>query len=409
MSSRTNALVFLIACGALPALPARELTPAWIELGPSGQVLARVVVNSPDACPVLQADRRPLPMQLRSPVPAGFLPACEALVPPKTHSLTLAGKPLRLPKTPRRVAVLGDTGCRVKGNQIQNCGDPAVWPFRAVAARIAAESPDLIIHVGDYLYRESPCPDPSRGCAGPNGDNWPAWKADFFEPAGAALSAAPWAFSRGNHEDCRRSWRGWFYYLDPRPFSNACAAYSEPYIAQSGGLRLGMLDSASVLEDGAGRSQVERYAAQLRSFSGQVSWIADHHPFWAFKSGVPGGGAVISRPLAGAWESAKPDGVRLILSGHVHLFEFLAFEHGRPAQLVAGDSGTALAKSLAPDFSGATVGGAAVESGKSRQEFGYTVLRRRGKGWTLTLRNSEAKDLVTCKLPEHGPAGCKVR
>ena len=179
----------------------------------------------------------------------------------------------------------------------------------------------------------------------------------------------------------RRSWRGWFYYLDPRLFSNACAAYSEPYIAQSGGLRLGMLDSASVLEDGTGRSQVERYAAQLRSFSGQVSWIADHHPFWAFKSGVPGGGAVISRPLAGAWESAKPGGVRLILSGHVHLFEFLAFEHGRPAQLVAGDSGTALAKSLAPDFSGATVGGAAVESGKSRQEFGYTVLRRRGKGW----------------------------
>ncbi|HSM76476.1 MAG TPA: metallophosphoesterase [Bryobacteraceae bacterium] len=226
MSSRTNALVFLIACGALPALPARERTPAWIELGPSGQVLARVVVNSPDACPVLQADRRPLPMQLRSPVPDGFLPACEALVPPKTHSLTLAGKPLRLPKTPRRVAVLGDTGCRVKGNQIQNCGDPAVWPFRAVAARIAAESPDLIIHVGDYLYRESPCPDPSRGCAGPSGDNWPAWKADFFEPAAAALSAAPWAFSRGNHEDCRRSWRGWFYYLDPRPFSNACATYT---------------------------------------------------------------------------------------------------------------------------------------------------------------------------------------
>ena len=170
-----------------------------------------------------------------------------------------------------------------------------------------------------------------------------------------------------------------------------------------------MLDSASVLEDGTGRSQVERYAAQLRSFSGQVSWIADHHPFWAFKSGVPGSGAVISRPLAGAWESAKPDGVRLILSGHVHLFEFLAFERGRPAQLVAGDSGTALAKNLAPDFSGAIVGGAAVESGKSRQEFGYTVLRRRGKGWTLTLRNSEAKDLVTCKLPEHGIAGCEAR
>ena len=45
-----------------------------------------------------------------------------------------------------------------------------------------------MIHVGDYIYREDPCPAGDEGCAGsPYGDNWPTWEADFFEPAGAAL------------------------------------------------------------------------------------------------------------------------------------------------------------------------------------------------------------------------------
>jgi hypothetical protein len=44
--------------------------------------------------------------------------------------------------------------------------------------------------------------------ATPVGDNWDAWNADFFTPAAQLLTAAPWVFSRGNHEDCGRSWRG---------------------------------------------------------------------------------------------------------------------------------------------------------------------------------------------------------
>ena len=50
----------------------------------------------------------------------------------------------------------------------------------------------LIIHVGDYLYRESACPPRDSGCArSPHGDDWPTWKADFFAPAAPALLAAP--------------------------------------------------------------------------------------------------------------------------------------------------------------------------------------------------------------------------
>ena len=74
---------------------------------------------------------------------------------------------------PQRILVVGDTGCRIKGASLQACNDPMQWPFLAVSQAAAGLKPDLIIHVGDYLYRESPCPAGNAGCAGsPWGDNW---------------------------------------------------------------------------------------------------------------------------------------------------------------------------------------------------------------------------------------------
>ena len=104
------------------------------------------------------------------------------------------------------------------------------WPFASVAASAADWDPDLIIHVGDYLYRESPCPADNAGCAGsPYGDTWATWNADFFEPAAPLLDAAPWILVRGNHEDCSREGTGWFRYLDPMPMPRSCEPYTEPY------------------------------------------------------------------------------------------------------------------------------------------------------------------------------------
>ncbi len=188
-------------------LSARNLTPAWVELGPDGRNVARIVVETGDACPSLTADGRALPMQRREPVPEGFQPACEAAIPANTKSLKLGEQNLKLPASPASVVVFGDTGCRINDKQLQNCSDPMAWPFLHNTRTIAKEKPDLIVHVGDYLYREVECPDASRGCTGPHGDNWPAWNADFFaRPAAPALAAAAVAvFTRGNlHESCAR-------------------------------------------------------------------------------------------------------------------------------------------------------------------------------------------------------------
>ena len=72
-----------------------------------------------------------------------------------------------LPKAePQRIVVLGDSGCRMKkaDNAWQACGDAAAWPFETVANAAAEFKPDLVMHVGDYHYRENACPADVAGC-----------------------------------------------------------------------------------------------------------------------------------------------------------------------------------------------------------------------------------------------------
>ena len=118
-----------------------------------------------------------------------------------------------------------------QGRHLQACNDPAAWPFPPVARAAAALKPDLVIHVGDYLYRENPCPAGNAGCAGsPWGDNWTTWNADFFDPAAPLLAAAPIVLVRGNHEDCARAGPGWLRLQGPlayrsrRALPDPCAA-----------------------------------------------------------------------------------------------------------------------------------------------------------------------------------------
>lgn len=395
-------MIHSLAASAFAAVSmAESLTPVWVELGPAKQVLARVVIRSGSACPALEADGKPLAMKLRSPVPENFEPACEALVPANTRKLRAGSRKLRLPTSHKTVVAIGDTGCRVKDTRIQECADPEKWPFGLVSSQIAKARPDLIVHVGDYLYREDVCPDTSKGCSGPHGDNWATWQADFFAPGAAALEAAPWAFSRGNHETCDRSWRGWFYYLDPRPFTGVCSVYSAPYVATSGNLRIGMLDSSATAVK-IDTAQVDQFASQLATFAGQADWVADHHPFWFY-----GDAGVGTTPaLAAAWSRASLSGVRFLLSGHLHLFQFLGFTTTLPNQLIAGDGGTALSQSVKSDFAGAMLDGVAVQSGKSEHMFGFTTLRRARHRWNLSLKSSDAKTLVACRVFDDRPASC---
>ena len=201
---------------------------AWVQLGPSGIAITRAIVLAPSpnespSCPFIellwrgvkiteQMSVRAKPYYAPSEGTATSFQAlvCEFPIPTGTTFVSVGGTALPLPKpNPQTIVVIGDTGCRITAWMQQACNEPNRWPFATVAAEAAALTPDLVIHVGDYHYRHTPCPSGGQGCEGsPYGYNWASWDADFFRPAAPLLAQAPWVFIRGNHEMCGRASHG---------------------------------------------------------------------------------------------------------------------------------------------------------------------------------------------------------
>jgi len=378
---------------------------AWLQYGPAGALYARAIAAD-GACPTLTLDAAARPMAERAPATADFPLVCEATVPAGTAIAAVDGQPLPLPRTPRRVVVFGDGGCRLASFEVQACDDPAAWPLARVAESAAAWQPDLVIHVGDYVYRFAPCPAGNAGCAGsPWGDNWGGWNADVFRPLAPLLRAAPWVFVRGNHELCDEGGHGWFRFLDPRPWTATCVDYTEPYAVPLGDLQLVVLDSADANDYTAAPEQVAVYRSQLdavRALATGNAWLLTHRPIWAV--GHEGEEAGVEElfynnpTLQAALGDGSLPGVGLVQSGHLHLFEALSFGSERPPQLVVGTGGTALDPPISTPLAGLEVAGGTVSSGTSVDHWGYLAMEPAGDGWSATLRDPDGGTLAACVL-----------
>lgn len=379
---------------------------AWVEMVGGGREL-RAVTHA-NGCPAATVDGTARPMRLRAARDAAFeVGVCALALQPSDRVAEVAGERIVLPPvTPRRIVILGDTGCRVKGSTVQACDNPKAWPFPQVAAHAAARRPDLIIHVGDYLYRESPCPEGDRHCAGsPHGDTWAAWTADFFAPAGPLLTAAPWVFARGNHESCARAGQGWFRLLDAAPEPPTCPAESAPFAVDIGGTSLVLLDSADtddreVKNDKAFRAQ---YEAGLKLADGPV-WIVTHRPVWAevpaARLGPLGQVEVgLNRSEQVALHGEDLSRVDLVLSGHIHEFEALDFGSARPPQLVVGTGGDVTEDAATPKIERKTVGLDGLDA-KLLQfaRFGYLLLDRTDTGWAGRFYDADDRLTATCDI-----------
>ena len=224
--------------------PAAAKPIAWVQMV-AGGAEARLVTPAP-ACPAILVDGAARPMRQRA-GPTETYPnrVCAAALPAGVRRVVVEGMALPIPRArPRRLVILGDSGCRLAGLVVQHCNDPGGWPFARIAALAAAKRPDLVIHVGDYYYRETPCPTGDAACAGsPYGDRWATWQAEVFDPAAPLLAAAPWVFARGNHESCQRGAPGWFRLLDADPKPRTCPAQSDTFAVDVAGARLFIVDS----------------------------------------------------------------------------------------------------------------------------------------------------------------------
>jgi hypothetical protein len=380
------------------------LPPAWLEFAPDGVLLARVIVDG--ACPAVHFDDIESAMTQRATASTDFpVVACEAVVPFGAAAATIRDQVLPLPDGPvERIAVIGDAGCRLSDwdKKYQACNDPQAWPFAQVARSVAAWQPDLIIHVGDFLYRESACPDGNVGCAGsPHGDNWPTWNADFFAPVSPLLGAAPWLFMRGNHETCDRNPEGWFAYLDPHPWQAACQQYTEPYVTTVRGLEIAVIDSAEAADTTVKPGEEEEYARQFQHLAGIAppgSWLVTHRPFRGLLEGDRGEIEVQNAAYEAATGGTLDADYGLILSGHIHLAEALAFagESGRPPQLIAGNSGTALDQPLTGTPTAAQLGDPELTEAETFSAFGYMTMEPAASGWLAIQRDVNGDPVVGC-------------
>ncbi len=394
-----------------PAAQAR-IFAQWVELGSDGTSSVRAVTD--DICPQVIFDGIPAAMTVRAEPgqkienvkPAAFpVRSCEKTVPQGAVAATLDGHVLPLARpNPQRILVFGDTGCRLDRNVLQDCDDPAAWPFPRIAAAAAKARPDLVIHVGDYHYREAPCPAERSGCArSPWGYGFDAWNADFFEPAAPLLAAAPWIMVRGNHEDCGRAGEGWIRFLDRLPVTATCRDLTGIFVARLGDLGIVVADGARA-DDPNGdmgplanllRGQLAEVAAKVPA----EAWFVSHRPLNSMR-GASGGLAneVDNKVQELAFGTIMPPGVRMTVAGHIHFFQAVDFAGSRPPQLVVGTGGDNLVKVPPLSVIGADINGRRVANSVTYSGFAYMVWDRSGNSWIGTLFDVDGKALSHCRL-----------
>ena len=444
--------VFMLAACTTPPAPrdagfAAGALYTFVVLSAEGAPMARAITSAA-TCPTIELDGvaramtvRALPgtMSLRPTVspPSASKPSafpvltCEAAIPAGVARAAVDGRMLPLPRaTPRAIVVLGDSGCRMAdaGPMFQDCNDPVQWPFATIASTAAASAPDLVIHVGDYHYRENACPPANAGCAGsPWGYGWDVWEADFFAPAAKLLAAAPWIVVRGNHESCARAGQGWWRFLDPRPLAarqdcndatdDAIGDFSEPYavpLAPGSDTQFIVFDSSrvGVTPLRPGNVMYENYRVQFERAFALASrrpdtFFMDHHPVLAFApnpstpaSPYPGNAGLQSVLQALEPLTLFPSSINALISGHVHLFQVVGFSTPHPPQFVSGIGGdwvdTRLPLPLPANLAPAP--GAIVSSIAATNRFGFMTMQRAAARWTMTARDLTGAVMATCTL-----------
>jgi Calcineurin-like phosphoesterase len=403
MIPRRALLAFALLLGALALTGSAAATVAWVQMVAGGAEIR--LVTSAAACPTAKVDGAERPTRERAgPGEAFANRVCATRLRAGDRRVLVDGRALPAPRPrPQRLVILGDSGCRLKGAYVQNCRDPSGWPFARIAGLAAARKPDLVIHVGDYYYRETPCPAGNAGCAGsPYGDRWATWKAELFDPAAPLLAAAPWVFARGNHEDCKRGAAGWFRQLDAAPTVKTCPADSDTFAVDLGGPTLFVVDSNDTEDLIAPADKVASFAARL----GPVrpgpagAWIVTHRPFWdSSRLGDLVADGRVNATERAAVKARDLTGVNLLLSGHVHNFTSVSFGAPRPPQLVVGTGGDTLDLDDAPPpASGdARVDGLPAEI-FTMGRFGYFVFDRRGGDWVGQFYDLHDQVAADCRL-----------
>ena len=103
-------------------------------------------------------------------------------------------------------------------------------------------------------------------------------------------------------------------------------------------------------------------------------------------------------PVQAASRNSLPPGVRLVLTGHIHLAEVLGFAGDWPPQIVAGISGTLLLPEITAPLVGMDVAGETLATATTLARHGFFTFVPRPRGWAATIRDVDGKPIARCRL-----------
>ncbi|MFM6929632.1 MAG: metallophosphoesterase [Bdellovibrio sp.] len=404
---RSNVLIF--AAGAvLSACASKPVT--YVGLADSETSFVRTLhTKEIKKCPEIQTYQGAIPLRVQMNLEKfDTAYVCEASLPLGTTKVGRDDDAITVPTDLSRVVIMGDTGCRVKGDYLQKCDDEKEWPFSRIVHSVEKEDADLVIHVGDYHYRET-CTDPVK-CApykGLVGYGYKPWEADFFGPAAPLLRTKPFIFGRGNHEDCHRAHEGFSKTLTPLG-EKACVEAQETRYTNIGNILVVNFDNGSLSDKALGPKDPElkelrvRYRKMIQAINSrpeQEVWLITHKPIWGLApvwNGPPGTIPINVNMQLVVKEMPLPKKVKFVFGGHIHNFQIAQGDH--PLQLVVGESGTALdyfneeTRKLIP--SGFKV---------FPSDHGYLVMEKDGEGkWIGLIKSFDGKTDFTCQMEEDG-------
>ena len=437
---------------------------------------ARAVISTGLACPQLTVTTtkgRKINRKMKMRVPgattgAAFasLRACQADLPTPREGIRVARVggmtvPAKLPKTFSKIAMVGDTGCRIDDDEdpedidVQDCSktagvDPAdYWPLAVNSRSIAKEKPDMTVFTGDFYYREDPCPvgfELRCGGSPPPIDGYQfndtdyGWLADVFVPMAPVLQAAPILAVRGNHEQCDRGGNGWYLFFEVSSSSSpaACAPaviggptrpdiapswYFDAPIRKGRTLRIVAVDSAygrnfDITDWVTTQRLAYESAAEFsRPVKGRESWLLTHRPMFGIEpveEAVPGllQWTSVDQTAAGYGLTSN---YQLMVSSHVHVAQVVKIP-GQPPQMIVGNGGSKPDVASQSSYTRPEFGPLAKADGTplspdyepyptasydwTAVKYGYVIARpnQKARQWTMTQKDYTGKRFAICSL-----------
>ncbi|WP_227028944.1 metallophosphoesterase family protein [Neorickettsia sennetsu] len=337
----------------------------WFQLMGDNQLWFRFVVEEADVCPKVVVDGVEHLMDQHHAADGSFPLSCvyKLNLEDLPQSFIFGNKEI-LPRFNKdavtKIAVIGDTGCR--NNHFffpQDCGKE--WFFKETVDAVLKHDPEIVIHVGDYVYRE-----------GNRVNSWRTWKEDFFLPAAELLrSNTPLLLARGNHEYCSTGGKGWTYFLGS---VKKCLDYEPPYTVSLNGFDIVITDSSieeKLCEDIAHINDLN---------NGKRTWIVTHRPLvFKNKKGLYEGNITIFKDLRKE--------IELIMSGHVHVAQFVRLDGH--VQFISGNSGALLSHWKTANAS------------DSRLEYGFGIIDLLNDNVKITSYDRFNNEMMSVYLSEN--------